>query len=314
MSPVLKALECIVQDILAAFPTEEELNTRTNPVTTYPGWTIPTTLPGPNELPSLDYKMLVLNLQMLAANVRANHQPQTLPGITLVGLLGGRAGLWTVDGAVGRKVYLLSIVGTQTGLDAVADLAYLPVRFGLNPLHGKVHFGFDLVAQRVYADLKPYLNASSPTDQFLIMGHSLGASAAVICATRAQAEHPLRSIRLLTAATPRVGDSNFMIFMNATLPNRWHILNTNDVVPALPLAVMPGLNGTVATFESFLERNVVGQIQTDDLIGNHLPPAYACMVASQNCVYNPNGALPPPPAATFRLPTYTINRVSESTQ
>lgn len=211
VGPVVKALQCIIADILAAFPTEAELHNRTTPVTPYPDVVIPNPLPGPNTLPSLNYKKTVLLTQMLAANARASHQPVAYAGITYVALLGGRAGLWTLDGVVGRTVYLLSIVGTQTGLDALADIEYFPIAFDLlNPANGQVHSGFDLVAQRVYDDLRPYLNSGSPLDEYLIMGHSLGAAAAVICAARAQQRHPLRSIRLLTAATPRVGNSAFM--------------------------------------------------------------------------------------------------------
>lgn len=73
---------------------------------------------------------------------------------------------------------------------------------------------------------------------------------------------------------------------------------------------MPGLAGTVAPFESFLERTVLGQVQTNNLVGNHLPPAYFCMVDSTTCSFNPYQGTPPP-AVLFRLPPVTVDRVSD---
>jgi hypothetical protein len=247
LSPFLKVIVCVAEGILNSFPTESELHNTTTPVIPFPGFTVPTSVPPAQQLPTLDYKMLSINSQLLAANARAQHLPVSMPGLTYVTLLGGRAALFTLDGASpGRTIYVLSIVGTQTGADALADLAYLPVRFNLLfPGRGTVHGGFDAVAQKVFKDFEPYVANASLLDEFIVSGYSLGgkltgskdlscfqqgllliASAAVICAARAQEKYPLKKIHLLTTATPRTGDGDFMNYLNNIIPNVTMCLTT----------------------------------------------------------------------------------------
>ncbi len=67
-----------------------------------------------------------------------------------------------------------------------------------------------------------------------IAGHSLGAALATLFAIDFAHKHPEAKIRVITFASPRVGDPEFVRDYNARVPETWRIDNEPDFVPDIP--------------------------------------------------------------------------------
>jgi len=73
-----------------------------------------------------------------------------------------------------------------------------------------------------------------------IVGHSLGGSLAVLAAydiaqnLSSKEKESFHHIRLYTLGCPRVGNVRFIKAFNELVPDCWNVINSNDIVPAIP--------------------------------------------------------------------------------
>lgn len=99
-----------------------------------------------------------------------------------------------------------------------------------NHAYGKIHEGFYNLSKQMWRTIATALQANRDK-RVVFCGHSLGAAVSTLCAFQFSAMVPTN----VTFASPRVGDLDFNKYFNLDVPNSYNILNTEDIVPALPL-------------------------------------------------------------------------------
>ncbi len=115
--------------------------------------------------------------------------------------------------------------------DILSDLKAWPKR---SREKGLVHFGFAQALDRVYDKIMEQIQRldMSKIEKTICTGHSLGAALATLMASRIDAEE------LYTFGSPRVGTRSFVKEMNNDLIKHYRFVNNNDIVTAVPLALM----------------------------------------------------------------------------
>lgn len=78
-----------------------------------------------------------------------------------------------------------------------------------------------------------------PRRSFVVTGHSLGSALATLFVMENQDKNRFNIFRICTFASPRVGDADFVGQFNALPLDSWRIVNTQDVVPKIPLHIPP---------------------------------------------------------------------------
>jgi len=74
-----------------------------------------------------------------------------------------------------------------------------------------------------------------PRRSFVVTGHSLGSALATLFVMKNKATNRFDISTLCTFASPRVGDTQFAEQFNQLPVTSWRIVNTQDLVPKLPL-------------------------------------------------------------------------------
>ncbi|MFB9326662.1 lipase family protein [Paenibacillus aurantiacus] len=137
------------------------------------------------------------------------------------------------------------IRGTESKLDWLMDVEFLLETFREVPGSGKTERGFTNLYRTMMVE---YADASIPTQSLIaqldtvpagtrlvVTGHSLGSSLATLHAFLAGSKKI--DVELITFASPRVGDSNFVeAFRELNIPNT-RIFNHPDIVPRVPMEV-----------------------------------------------------------------------------
>ena len=77
--------------------------------------------------------------------------------------------------------------------------------------------------------------APRPRRSFVVTGHSLGSALATLFVMKNKASHRFDITTICTFASPRVGDTQFAEQFNQLPVTSWRIVNTQDIVPKLPL-------------------------------------------------------------------------------
>ena len=115
--------------------------------------------------------------------------------------------------------------------DIAADLRAWPVK---SQTMGRVHKGFKLEADKIWAGIKVQIEESEKMTWFT--GHSLGAAMTTLCAARCFYHAPQIIIgAIFTYGSPRAGWRGFV--NNLHVPH-WRWVNNADAVTRVPLAVM----------------------------------------------------------------------------
>ncbi len=129
--------------------------------------------------------------------------------------------------------------------DLAADLRALPVR---SQTMGRVHKGFKLEADKIWAGIRAQIEASEKMTWFT--GHSLGAAMTTLCAARCFYHAPHIVIgAIFTYGSPRAGWRGFV--NNLHVPH-WRWVNNADVVTRVPLAAMGYIHhGTIRYINTF---------------------------------------------------------------
>jgi hypothetical protein len=130
------------------------------------------------------------------------------------------------------NVLFAAFRGTRSLEDWIADFVVKSIR---HPW-GLVEDGF----YRVYVQCSKmirWMPALHPEPEMIVVtGHSLGAALAILAATELWQVNAMLKVNVVTFAGPRVGDPKFAKTYNERVPSTLRIVNTEDVVPTLPLA------------------------------------------------------------------------------
>jgi len=129
--------------------------------------------------------------------------------------------------------------------DLAADLRALPVK---SVTMGRVHKGFKLEADKIWAGIKAQIEESEKMTWFT--GHSLGAAMTTLCAARCFYHAPHIVIgAIFTYGSPRAGWRGFV--NNLHVPH-WRWVNNADQVTTVPLAIMGYIHhGTIRYINTF---------------------------------------------------------------
>jgi hypothetical protein len=165
-----------------------------------------------------------------------------------------------------------------------------------------VHNGFlqatNELAPQVLSLLKPLVQAAPPTHVF-VCGHSLGASLAILTSLFL-VQHGVQNVHTYVFAPPRVGSDAFTKLFLSLIPSQlkeFHALaNVADIVPQLPLSVMPNLNNPKEPFLYAQFPLLMFQDNWGSWIHNHIMPVYVANVANVSPV-----PCAPPTSANQRI-------------
>ena len=180
---------------------------------------------------------------------------------------------FVVQDASKRGFFVLR--GTESDADwykniEVAQTAYTLVT---TPDFGKVHEGFF----GIYTSMSPSAivavnQIAATSTQFFFTGHSLGSSLVTLAVPDVMTNSGLSASRVpamhYNFASPRTGDATFAAALDAmTRVTTYRIVNTEDVVPDVPLAV------TDDVLDTYLYKHVGTPVdftaQYDTTAGNH---------------------------------------------
>jgi triacylglycerol lipase len=133
--------------------------------------------------------------------------------------------------------------------------------------YGKVHKGYDELYNKMSNVINLALSKNIGFD-LVVTGHSLGGALATLCAFDLAHLNPT----LETFASPRVGDSDFAESFNNKVLNPMRFINTEDIVPTLPLPVLNRRTYTHVGIPICFTKN------TRSIVGNHDIDLYAEML------------------------------------
>ena len=139
-------------------------------------------------------------------------------------------------------------------------------------LQPSVHNGFLSVYNNFKIKMFNTINKYKPS-KIVVSGHSLGAAIATIAGLDIKDKN--HNVTVYNFASPRVGDINFCKAIQTVNLSLYRIVNTEDIIPTLPMPVMLNLEnpdnpyiykhcGTLISFS----------INWESVINNHLIPVY----------------------------------------
>lgn len=114
----------------------------------------------------------------------------------------------------------------------------------------QVHYGFYVVWQAIQKSIEKYIEDVKP--DYVVMGsHSLGAAVATIGGFELISNNVVKPDRLFnyTFAAPRSGNPKYAKLVDTKVPNLYRYFNTSDLIPTLPLAVMPNWSNVTPPYE-----------------------------------------------------------------
>lgn len=161
--------------------------------------------------------------------------------VALIGVKGSPNLVWVVQPVQGGQTWVV-FRGTGNLHEWMIDLDAKQV-----PWHDDhrdaalLHDGFKSLYNQVHSPLLSVLQQHMGAGPLFIVGHSLGAALAIVCASYLTGVS--RDMRVYSFAPPRVGNE---AFVNAVqrLPHiseLFPIANQTDMVPTMPLAVHPNM-------------------------------------------------------------------------
>jgi hypothetical protein len=136
---------------------------------------------------------------------------------------------------------LISIRGTQTPAEWLADFVPVPVPFFESPAMGFVHVGFAVFYHKVRQTIQAALSSVSTTARITVVGHSLGGAMAILCAADIKRNMGKTNVDVCTFGGPRTGKIGFRIHFNQLISRCYRIVDALDIVPHVP-SVVTGWN------------------------------------------------------------------------
>ena len=174
---------------------------------------------------------------------------------------------------------LISIRGTQTPAEWLADFSPVPVPFFESPGMGLVHVGFAVFYRKVRQSIKAVLDTLDPALRVTVIGHSLGGGMAILCAADIERNMGKKNVDVCTFGGPRTGKIDFRIRFNAEVPKCFRVVNALDIVPHVPLPItgwshvgvevsVKGKGPSAHSLDAYLDGlKHLGQPGTDELVG-----------------------------------------------
>ena len=252
-----------------------------------------------------------------------SRDPAPLPGAKLIAMVSGQdAGKRGKDGK-GRmrnmvaimqptdrlKQVYIAIRGTQTEEEWKIDwdMSLVPLRGQQDVL---VHKGFlDAVGELmpgIMRALGPILQAA-PDTHVVVAGHSLGASLAALC-TLSLVMAGVANVHTYIYAPPRVGNDNFVRLVlqqrGQALKEFHAIANVADLIPQVPLSVMPNVKEPEKPLLYAQFPLLMFQDNWGSWIHNHVMPVYIANLANVAPV-SVNLGSKRPAGLAYRKPTKT---------
>lgn len=132
---------------------------------------------------------------------------------------------------------LISIRGTQTPAEWLADFTPVPVPFFESPSMGLVHVGFAVFYRKVKTSIQAALKNIGSATRITVLGHSLGGAMAVLCAADIERNIGKTNIDVCTFGGPRTGKIDFRIHFNKEISKCFRVVNALDIVPHVPTVI-----------------------------------------------------------------------------
>jgi endonuclease G len=132
---------------------------------------------------------------------------------------------------------LISIRGTQTPAEWLADFVPVPVPFFESPSMGFVHVGFAVFYHKVRASIQAALATIGNDVRITVVGHSLGGAMAILCAADIERNMGKKNVDVCTFGGPRTGKIDFRIRFNHEISRCFRVVDALDIVPHVPPVV-----------------------------------------------------------------------------
>jgi triacylglycerol lipase len=169
---------------------------------------------------------------------------------------------------------VISFRGSSSNPDWIADATISQTYFPYTRIKLGIHSGFAAIYNTCRQQIMDILNTLCGSKQLFITGHSLGGALAVLCSLDAAANTVYNNPVMYNFGSPRVGNSKFVQIYNEVINNSIRIVNTNDIVPLLPPAVVhPPLSNELLCYRHVKDLLTIG-VQTGSILGNHLLESY----------------------------------------
>jgi triacylglycerol lipase len=141
--------------------------------------------------------------------------------------------------AGGEKETVVSFRGTHFLSEWLGDAELALVDYRFRSEAGSVHIGFQAIYETLRKSLQKVLSQlGGDRLPLIIVGHSLGAALATLCALDSEVANLSNGqIRTVTFASPRVGDTLFRDAFTKNVKDCLRIANWIDLVPQLPLPI-----------------------------------------------------------------------------
>jgi triacylglycerol lipase len=136
---------------------------------------------------------------------------------------------------------LISIRGTQTPEEWLADFIPVPVPFFESPDIGLVHVGFAVFYHKIRRSVQAALSQIDSKTRVTVVGHSLGGAMAILCAADIERNIGRKNVDVCTFGGPRTGKIDFRIRFNHEIAKCYRVVNRLDIVPHVP-SVITGWN------------------------------------------------------------------------
>jgi triacylglycerol lipase len=131
--------------------------------------------------------------------------------------------------------------GSLDKIDITQDFIYKQTDLIVPFSNSKImcHQGFINVYNTFQKQIIDSVNKNNP-NKIIITGHSLGAGIATIAAYHLSTIN--KNVYVYTFASPRVGNIEFANYINKNTKCFYRIVNLSDLIPTLPISVMPNMN------------------------------------------------------------------------
>ncbi|MHB1393692.1 MAG: lipase family protein [Clostridia bacterium] len=169
---------------------------------------------------------------------------------------------------------VISFRGSRSNPDWIADATIIQTYFPYTRIKLGIHSGFATIYKACRQQIMNTLGDMDSSKQLFITGHSLGGALAVLCALDAAVNTAYNNPVMYNFGSPRVGNSTFVQAYNEVIDHSVRIVNTNDIVPLLPPAVVhPPLSNELLYYRHVKDLLTI-TAQTGSILGNHLVENY----------------------------------------
>lgn len=178
---------------------------------------------------------------------------------------------WMVDFSFGQLVPQPK-AHRQTLMPLPENKSFRSMR--VNGPEVRIHKGFLNTYNKIRAVIIDFLKANPQLTQIIISGHSLGAALAVVCGYDLMQEGYMSKTIVYVFACPRVGN---IAFSESFRTPCFRVTNLADVVPTMPLSVMPDPDHPkqVLLYQHVGTDGLIFQDNWQSLANNHQIPNYA---------------------------------------